>query len=162
LEALRAEIGHLRADVKGLREATVRTGARVATLEKAEKTRTPASVDPKPPVTPRPVAPVRTWRTSTSRGLRFDVIRIDTTSMTDMISVKVKITNDTDRRVASAQVACSVLNGEGREIAFQKHYAIRSFEGGLAPGASTRFNYVITTEPQQVRRVKFHVESIEQ
>ncbi len=90
--------------------------------------------------------------------LKFDVIY--TEKLTGMLTVKVKITNTSGRKIRTAEVTCILLNKYKEEIAFEKHYVIDS-DVGLLPNDSTYFTYVISVEdPDEVEYVKFKIEKV--
>lgn len=79
----------------------------------------------------------------------------------DMVGVQVKITNTCARHISQAQATCIALDAAGAEIGFARHYVIKSTEGGLAPGASTYFEYVINVKnPQAVQSARVHAENV--
>ena len=90
--------------------------------------------------------------------LKFDVIY--TEKLTGMLTVKVKITNTSGRKIETAEVTCILLNKYKEEIAFEKHYVIDS-DVGLLPNDSTYFTYVISVEdPDEAEYVKFKIEKV--
>jgi uncharacterized protein YgiM (DUF1202 family) len=91
--------------------------------------------------------------------LKFDVIKTSGLGKT-MVEVQVKITNNTAKHIHNAQVTCILSNSNRREIAFQRHYAIKSTEGGLAPHRSTYFTYIVDCNYSQVHYVSFQIEEL--
>ena len=77
-----------------------------------------------------------------------------------MVSVKVKITNNTNKHIKKAEVTCILLDNEQKEITFQKHYVVKSFEGGLEPNKSIYFEYVIDADPNKVQYAKYQIDQI--
>ena len=93
-----------------------------------------------------------------ANDLRFDVVSIE--KLGEYVDVNVKITNVSREHVNSANVTCVLLDRAGREITFKTHYAVKSAEGGLAPGETTYFSYTITADHSRVASVSFKVKSI--
>ncbi|MFA5239548.1 MAG: hypothetical protein WC476_07580 [Phycisphaerae bacterium] len=94
-----------------------------------------------------------------SDPLEFDVISTKSYE-NEMLGVQVKITNLSSHHINSCEVTCILKNGEGKDLAFERHYVIKSTEGGLSPGNSTYFEYVINVQPELVKNVSFHIDSI--
>jgi len=92
--------------------------------------------------------------------LDFKVISSQSLGNT-MAEVKVKITNLTNKGISNAQVTCILKGKDGKEIAFQKHYAIKSTEGGLAAKQSTYFTYIIDiVNYYDVETIAFHIDEL--
>lgn len=94
-----------------------------------------------------------------SNPLEFDVISTKSYG-NEMLGVQVKVTNLSNHHINGCEVTCILKDGEGKDLAFERHYAIKSTEGGLSPGNSTYFEYVINVQPELVKYVSFHIESI--
>lgn len=91
--------------------------------------------------------------------LEFDVI--STKQYTDMLGVKVKITNISNRPLGGyCYVTCILHDAQGKQLTFQGHYPIKS-DNGLPPGASTYFNYIINVQPELVKSISFQIEDID-
>lgn len=91
--------------------------------------------------------------------LQFKVIQSE--ELIGMISVKVKITNISNKHINGAYVTCVCLDQNKEEIAFQSHYVIKSTEGGLKAGRSVYFQYVINVKnPSRVKYFVFNIERI--
>jgi hypothetical protein len=90
--------------------------------------------------------------------LRFDIV--STEDYGAYVYVKVEITNVSQKRVDKANVTCVLYDKTGKEIGFQTHYVVKSREGGLAPGATTYFTYIVNGDYSRTARVGFNVKSI--
>lgn len=77
-----------------------------------------------------------------------------------MLGVKVEITNTGNCHINQCDATCILLDSYGKKIGFQRHYVIKSTEGGLGPGNSTYFEYVVDVRPEIVDKILFHVEQI--
>ncbi len=89
--------------------------------------------------------------------LDFDVV--STKHYTDMLGVKVKITNISNRVVSGyCYATCILQDAQGGTLTFQGHYIIKS-DDGLPPGASTYYNYIINVRPELVKGISFRVEN---
>ena len=94
-----------------------------------------------------------------SKVLKFNVVSIKDYGPT-MVGVKVKITNLTDKPIHNAQATCILLDANKKEIGFQKHYVIKSTEGGLEPRGSTYFEYVMDGSYDRTEYTSFKVDSL--
>jgi hypothetical protein len=148
---------NLRLSPNGQKIGTILHGVKLEQLEqegKWTKVRiegwiwTPSVSEEKPPPEKKTEGP-----------LKFDIIKTSALGNT-MVEVKVKIINNTDKYIHNAQVACILLDSNSQEIAFQKHYAIKSTEGGLAPHKSTHFTYVVDANYSHVKYVSFQIEEL--
>lgn len=90
--------------------------------------------------------------------LRFDVIQL--VDYVRRVGVQTKITNRNKRDIRNCLATCMVYDNTGEELGFEKHYVVKSLEGGLSAGASTHFEYVIDASPNIVTKVSFHIEHI--
>jgi len=97
---------------------------------------------------------------SISNQLEFDVVSYKRYGE-EMLGVKVKITNISNRHVNSCDATCILQDAQGEKLTFQRHYVIKSIDGGLSPGASTYFEYVIDVRPELVKGVSFHIETLD-
>lgn len=95
---------------------------------------------------------------SKESALRFDTVSLKDYGP-DMVGVQFKVTNISGRAIRNAQVTCLLRGADGREFAFQRHYAIKS-DAGLAPGASTYVQYVIDAARGSIKSIDYHVEAI--
>ncbi len=97
---------------------------------------------------------------SISNPLEFDVVSTKRYGE-EMLGVKVKITNISNRHINSCDATCILQDAQGKKLTFQRHYVIKSIDGGLPPGASTYFEYVIDVRPELVKGVSFHIETLD-
>ena len=96
---------------------------------------------------------------SLKKNLKFDVISTEAIGA-KMVQVNVKVTNLGNRHINQAEIACILHDINGHEIAFAKHYVIRSLDGGLPGGQLIYFEYVINANYSQTKSVSFHIDSI--
>lgn len=92
-----------------------------------------------------------------SDSIETEVIRISPRG--EYSSVKIKITNKSNRHINSCKMSC-ILYQNNKEIDVMTHYVIASTDGGLDPGKSTYFDYIFSTNRNQFNKVRFNIESI--
>ncbi len=90
----------------------------------------------------------------------LEFVVVSTKHYTDMLGVKVEITNVSSRHINSCEATCILKDAQSQKLTFQKHYVISS-DAGLRPGASTYFNYIINVQPELVKSVSFQIEDID-
>jgi len=94
-----------------------------------------------------------------AKALSFTVVKTGDYGPT-MVSVKVKITNTSGRHIRSAQATCILRRANGEVVSFKRHYVVKALKGGLAPGASTYFEYVIDANPKEVSHAVFQTDTV--
>lgn len=78
----------------------------------------------------------------------------------EMTGVQVKVTNIGGRHIHNCLATCILRDSAGVDLAFAKHYVIKSIEGGLGSGCSTYFEYVLDASYKRVSRAIFHIEHV--
>ena len=79
---------------------------------------------------------------------------------TEMVSVKIKVTNVGTKHINSCLSTCILYDGT-TEVAFQKHYIIRSIDGGLDINSSTYFEYIIDVpNTKYITGLRFQIDII--
>jgi hypothetical protein len=78
------------------------------------------------------------------------MLRVEVTSVTprtaDYVNVAYRVTNNATVHIVRANVLITVLDSAGADLGSRKHYIIRGASGGLAPGASTDGEILITVK----------------
>lgn len=101
-----------------------------------------------------------TEKKSISNPLEFDVVSSENYGG-ETLGVKVKITNISNRHINLCEATCILQDAKGEQLTFDRNYIINSADGGLAPGASTYFEYVINVRPELVKGVLFNIEALD-
>jgi len=96
----------------------------------------------------------------TKSDIKIKIISTETYG-TKMIGIKVKITNSGMEHINQCLATCILYNSMNKEITVQKHYVIKSFEGGLDSKASTYFEYIIdVNNVTDVKKVGFLIDVV--
>ena len=81
----------------------------------------------------------------------------------NFVLVNLKITNLTDKHIDNAQAGCILKDENHAEISYEKHYVIKSDEGGLAPHASKDHVFYLYNhygDFSKIKHILFQTESI--
>ena len=81
----------------------------------------------------------------------------------NFVGVKVTVTNMTDRHIDTAQAGCILQDENNEEISYEKHYVIKSDEGGLAPHTSKEYMFFLYNnfgDYDKIKHILFQAESI--
>jgi len=81
----------------------------------------------------------------------------------NFVGVKVRVTNLTDRHIDNAQAGCTLQDENNEEISYEKHYVIKSDEGGLAANTSKEYMFFLYNnfgDYNKIKHIVFQAESI--
>jgi len=101
-----------------------------------------------------------TEKLEVSSPLKFQVITTKDYGQ-EMIGIQIKITNISKRHINRCEATCILQDARNKDLAFERHYVIKSIDGGLAPNTSTYFEYVIDCNPALVKQALFHIENFD-
>ncbi len=107
----------------------------------------------------KPKVPTNAKKVPISNPLKFQVVTTKTYGQ-EMIGIQVKITNISNHHINGCEATCILKDAIDKDLAFERHYVIKSIDGGLAPGKFTYFEYVIDCKPDLVKKALFHIENL--
>jgi len=91
-----------------------------------------------------------------------DIISSEAHSIVGAMSVKVKIINNSGKKINNCFLTCILMDDKKKEIGFDTSYVIQRGEGGLN---SNDYNYceimIFIDKPERVKYIAFKIKSID-